>query len=112
LIRESLPSEEKPWNERWAILLRPQPALEMNGVIGKIDTEEDGEVNGVERVNEEKGGEGELKMIGVIGIVREQEIGYKLHPEFWGRGFMSEAIRAFIQLFFSLAGRSTSAVTR
>lgn len=84
----------------------------MNGVIGKIGTEEDGEVNGVDRVNEEKGDKGGLKMIGVIGIVCEQETGYKLHPEFWGRGFMSEALRAFIQLFFSSPGRSTSAVTR
>jgi [ribosomal protein S5]-alanine N-acetyltransferase len=62
-----------------------------------------GEVNSINGVNEEKEvekGEEKLKMIGIIGIVREQEIGYKLHPEFWGRGFMSEALKAFIEFFF------------
>lgn len=38
-------------------------------------------------------------MIGVIGIVREQEIGYRIHPDFWGKGFMSEALKMFIEMF-------------
>lgn len=42
---------------------------------------------------------GKLRMIGVIGIVREQEIGYRIHPDFWGKGFMSEALKMFIEMF-------------
>lgn len=38
------------------------------------------EVNG-----EEEGEKG--KMIGVVGIVREQEIGYKIDSDYWGMGF-------------------------
>ena len=41
-------------------------------------------------------------MIGVIGIVREQEIGYRIHPDFWGKGFMSEALKMFIEMFWGM----------
>lgn len=45
---------------------------------------------------------GKLRMIGVIGIVREQEIGYRIHPDFWGKGFMSEALNMFIEMFWGM----------
>lgn len=45
---------------------------------------------------------GKLRLIGVIGIVREQEIGYKIHPEFWGKGYMGEALRMFIEMWWGM----------
>ncbi len=75
LIRASTPSPEKPWNKRWAILLKNQAAEAAKP-----------------------------RLIGIMGIVREQEIGYKLHPDYWRKGYGSEALGMFVQLFFSAAG--------
>ncbi|KAF4637242.1 hypothetical protein G7Y89_g835 [Cudoniella acicularis] len=74
LMREQVPTPEKPWNQRWAILLRP----------GEDATEQ------------------KPKMIGLIGFPREADIGYKIHPDFWGKGYMSEALALFIELFWKL----------
>ena len=71
-ILESTPTPEKPWNERWAIMLK----------------------------DENK--DAKLRMIGVVGLVREPEIGYKLHPDFWGKGYMSEALDMFIKMWFGM----------
>jgi ribosomal-protein-alanine N-acetyltransferase len=79
MMQESLPTPEKPWNQRWAILLRPLPGSQ----------EEDAK----------------RRMIGIIGIVREQEIGYKVHPDFWGKGYMTEALRMFIGMYWKMAGK-------
>jgi ribosomal-protein-alanine N-acetyltransferase len=48
-------------------------------------------------------GEGDLKqkMIGVIGTPRKDELAYKLHSSYWSKGYMSEALKAFIDLYFS-----------
>lgn len=35
-------------------------------------------------------------------IIREWEIGWTLHPDFWGRGFASEAARAMLEMAFTL----------
>jgi ribosomal-protein-alanine N-acetyltransferase len=89
-IRASLPTEEQPWNERWAILLRQtaeDPSSEKVGVVDETFKQRDA---------------GKLRMIGIIGIVREQEIGYKLHPDFWGKGYMSEALAMFIEMWWGM----------
>jgi ribosomal-protein-alanine N-acetyltransferase len=78
MMQDSLPTPEKPWNQRWAILLRPLP--------------------GSQEENSKP------KMIGAIGIVREQEIGYKVHPDFWGKGYMTEALKMFINLYWKMEG--------
>jgi Acetyltransferase (GNAT) domain len=72
-MRNSVPSAEKPWNEKRAILLRPS--------LGFPEISKP-------------------KMIGSIGIVREQEVGYGLHSDFWGKGYMTEAMRMFIDIFW------------
>jgi [ribosomal protein S5]-alanine N-acetyltransferase len=70
-----------------------------------------GETGYVSQEEKEQRKAGKLRLIGVIGIVREQEIGYKIHPEFWGKGYMSEALRMFIVMWwgmesmFSLSGQ-------
>jgi RimJ/RimL family protein N-acetyltransferase len=46
--------------------------------------------------------EGELRMIGIIGVVREQEIGYRLNPDFWGKGYMTEALAMFIEMWWGM----------
>jgi ribosomal-protein-alanine N-acetyltransferase len=79
MMQESLPTPEKPWNQRWAILLRPLPGFQEENA--------------------------KPRMIGVIGIVREQEIGYKVHPDFWGKGYMTEALRMFIDVYWKMEGK-------
>lgn len=45
--------------------------------------------------------EHENTVIGLGGIHTGAEIGYILHPEYWGRGFASEALRAIINLVWT-----------
>lgn len=51
------------------------------------------------------------RMIGAVGAPRNEpagaEIGYKLHPDFWGRGYMSEALRLFIGLYWGPGSASS-----
>ncbi|KAI4939070.1 uncharacterized protein J4E92_000352 [Alternaria infectoria] len=39
-------------------------------------------------------------VIGLIGAVRAPEIGYMFNAEYWGRGYATEALEAFMPLFF------------
>ncbi|KAF9634527.1 hypothetical protein BFW01_g5422 [Lasiodiplodia theobromae] len=40
------------------------------------------------------------KVIGVLGAARAPEIGYLLHPDYWGKGITTEAVTAFLPLFW------------
>jgi RimJ/RimL family protein N-acetyltransferase len=44
------------------------------------------------------------KAIGMVGVPRlfrdESELGYGLHPDFWGRGLATEAVNAFLKVHF------------
>lgn len=73
-MRNHRPTPDKPWNQRWAIMLK-----------GLKEDEKP-------------------KMIGVVGIVREAELGYRIHPDFWGKGFMSEALTMFLEMWWALQG--------
>ncbi|KAJ4375844.1 hypothetical protein N0V83_001121 [Neocucurbitaria cava] len=40
------------------------------------------------------------RVIGLIGAVRAPEIGYMFNTSHWGKGYATEALRAFMPLFF------------
>ncbi|OCL07510.1 acyl-CoA N-acyltransferase [Glonium stellatum] len=40
------------------------------------------------------------RVIGVIGAIRAPEVGYMIHTDFWGKGYTSEALQAFMPVFF------------
>jgi RimJ/RimL family protein N-acetyltransferase len=40
------------------------------------------------------------RVVGLIGAVRAPEIGYMLNANHWGKGYATEALRAFMPLFF------------
>jgi RimJ/RimL family protein N-acetyltransferase len=40
------------------------------------------------------------RVIGLIGAVRAPEIGYMLNYTYWGKGYATEALQAFLPLFF------------
>lgn len=49
----------------------------------------------------------EMEMIGIIGISHKPEnVGYKIHPDHWGKGYMTEALRLFVEMFWTLEGLS------
>ena len=54
----------------------------------------------VDKFKEKK--EIKLCMIGIIGVVREQEIGYRLHPDFWGKGYMTEALAMVTEMWWGM----------
>lgn len=43
--------------------------------------------------------------IGVIGTPRGAEIAYMLRYNYWGKGYMSEAIKMFLEMWWGLASR-------
>lgn len=46
-----------------------------------------------------------LKVIGMVGInalVPAPSIGYGIHPEFWGKGFVSEAVAGVVDAWWKL----------
>ncbi len=66
-----------------------------------------------EREGETGGRKGkELKMIGFVGTNRwcEQglEVGYCLNRAYWGRGYITEGFRAFLEIFWELPGEFNS----
>jgi len=77
LINASQPTQEMPWMKKYAIMLLQR---DISG--------------GLEAASKPK-------MIGIIGTPREAEIGYKLSADYWGRGYMSEALALFVEMWWS-----------
>lgn len=42
----------------------------------------------------------EPRVIGLIGAVRSPEVGYMFNQSYWGKGYATEAMKAFLTLFF------------
>lgn len=80
MIENSNPTPEQPWSRRYAIVLRPEQPSSNDGQDSKP------------------------KMIGLIGCPREAEIGYKLLEAVWGKGYMTEAIQLFVDMWWKMPG--------
>jgi [ribosomal protein S5]-alanine N-acetyltransferase len=91
-ILDNKPSLEKPWNRRWAVMLRPP--LKFSSDAENLNHEGEG-----------ISGNPKPQMIGIIGIPRPSEIGYKMHPDFWGKGYMTEALGLAINIFWESEGQ-------
>ena len=86
---DSIPSPEKPWNERWAVLLRPSVSE---------STDKGGD--------EREAPKYKPKMIGIVGTPRKGELAYKINPDYWGKGYMSETLHMFLKMFWESKGLS------
>jgi len=75
-----MPEPGRDFRKAYAIMLRPDSSIAQETELQKP------------------------KMIGIIGTKNELEIAYKLHPDYWGKGYMSEALAMFLRMFWSLEG--------
>jgi RimJ/RimL family protein N-acetyltransferase len=81
--------------------------MENYGIMLKHSTSTSASIG--EEANEEK-----EKMIGILGVPRlspdgaAAEVGYAILPEYWGRGFASEALVLFQRWYFESERRSPS----
>jgi len=52
------------------------------------------------------------KMIGIVGTTRNTptaaEVGYGLHCDYWGKGYASEAVRLFIDVYWASGSMLTT----
>ena len=83
---DSLPTPEQPWNQRWAVMLKPSTE----------PTTADGSDS---QLRSEK-----PKMIGIVGTPRKGELAYKINADFWGKGYMSETLTIFLKMFWESEG--------
>lgn len=92
-------SDTKPWIQSYAILLRPGVGDEPDGIVKK-DLQQNGERQ-------------EPQFIGLLGTNRQSpppelcpELGYRLKSDFFGHGYATEALRAFLDLYWTLSGKT------
>jgi len=81
LIYTTTPTDIDPWRKVYAIVLRPEATEQKSDPCLSVKSESP-------------------RMIGVLGTPREFELAYKIHSDFWGKGYMSEALEAYIDLFW------------
>ncbi|KAH9224962.1 GNAT domain-containing protein, partial [Leptodontidium sp. 2 PMI_412] len=88
-----LPNEENPDIEKFAMMLIPENCEA---------SQKEGEGGG----NEE---EGKMEMVGFVGTNRYKEsgmeVGYVINRRFWGRGFATEGLRMFLDMYWEMSER-------
>jgi ribosomal-protein-alanine N-acetyltransferase len=85
MVNSRRPTPEKPWSQTWAICLKPEdPTADP----------------------------GSGKFIGSMGLPRECDVGYSIHPDHWGKGYMTEALRMFVDMFFRAEGMYLFSISR
>lgn len=89
-----MPSDEKPWSRSWGIILLDEGADLSEKQVGNEKQDEKLVVNG----------EGKGKFIGALGHPEEAVIGYRILPEYWGKGYMTEALQIFLGTWFAMEG--------
>ena len=54
-----------------------------------------------------------LRMIGTVGVIRQPpELGYMIHPDYWGKGYAGEAVQAFLQYYWQLRPETQSIIAK
>jgi RimJ/RimL family protein N-acetyltransferase len=90
-----LRTPEKPWIEYFVFFLKPTgplAALEKPKLVGMI---------GVVRLDPRQ------EMHG-LGDGFDNAIGYRVHPDYWGKGIGTEALKGFLELYWTLDGMQIS----
>ncbi|KAH8595521.1 GNAT domain-containing protein [Bisporella sp. PMI_857] len=95
LILQTTPTDQDPWRRVYAILLRPESSHSSTHPALNPSPESP-----------------RPKMIGVVGTPRQQELAYKIHPAYWGKGYMSEALSKYLELYWTLDGNVDEPVIR
>jgi RimJ/RimL family protein N-acetyltransferase len=108
MIQNSQPTPEEPWNRRWAIMLKPSTPSHSTSQIPPSQTSRDKSSGEAGDSRGDWGGQVKAKLIGTIGTPRKAEVGYKLHPEYWGKGYMSEALEMFLRMWWGMEGKFIS----
>lgn len=83
-----LPNADKPESLNFGVFIRPSPHTPSSPEV--IATQPAPDIN---------------RMIGVIGVFRASiagtaEVGYIFHESFWGRGYASEALTAYVNVYW------------
>lgn len=79
----------------WNFVIELLPVNKADSVVEHHDTES------CSRSAESSREQAAPRVIGLIGAVRAPEVGYMLNANYWGKGYATEAMRAFMPLFWT-----------
>ncbi|KFY09612.1 hypothetical protein V492_05425 [Pseudogymnoascus sp. VKM F-4246] len=99
--------EATKWSSRGCLKTVEESREWMKGLL--ISNNPEGLNYGVfVRANDTSPPSADAQMIGIVGVFRPEpiaELGYTFHPSFWGKGYATESVDAFVKRFWEL--RST-----